>query len=163
MEANCLIILGERSVVANYDRIDETYQKLLDALAVNARLSLKELAQAAGMSSPSAAERLRRLEERGIVRAFTIDIDPAALGYPLQAIVRVRPLPGQLHIVEKLIQETPEFIECDKVTGDDCFIARLVVRSMGELDGILDKIAERAETNTSMIKSSPVKRRLPPV
>jgi Lrp/AsnC family leucine-responsive transcriptional regulator len=149
--------------VANYDRIDETDQKLLDALAVNARLSLKELAQAAGMSSPSAAERLRRLEERGIVRAFTIDIDPAALGYPLQAIVRVRPLPGQLHIVEKLIQETPEFIECDKVTGDDCFIARLVVRSMGELDGILDKIAERAETNTSMIKSSPVKRRLPPV
>jgi Lrp/AsnC family leucine-responsive transcriptional regulator len=149
--------------VANYDRIDETDQKLLDALAVNARLSLKELAQAAGMSSPSAAERLRRLEERGIIRAFTIDIDPAALGYPLQAIVRVRPLPGQLHIVEKLIQETPEFIECDKVTGDDCFIARLVVRSMGELDGILDKIAERAETNTSMIKSSPVKRRLPPV
>jgi Lrp/AsnC family leucine-responsive transcriptional regulator len=149
--------------VTNYDRIDETDQKLLDALAVNARLSLKELAQAAGMSSPSAAERLRRLEERGIIRAFTIDIDPAALGYPLQAIVRVRPLPGQLHIVEKLIQETPEFIECDKVTGDDCFIARLVVRSMGELDGILDKIAERAETNTSMIKSSPVKRRLPPV
>jgi len=149
--------------VANSDRMDETDQKLLDALAVNSRLSLKELAQAAGMSSPSAAERLRRLEERGIIRAFTIDIDPAALGYPLQAIVRVRPLPGQLHIVEKLIQEIPEFIECDKVTGDDCFIARLVVRSMGELDGILDKIAERAETNTSMIKSSPVKRRLPPV
>ncbi|MET3853189.1 Lrp/AsnC family transcriptional regulator [Rhizobium sp. OAE497] len=149
--------------MANSDRIDETDQKLLDALAVNSRLSLKELAQAAGMSSPSAAERLRRLEERGIIRAFTIDIDPAALGYPLQAIVRVRPLPGQLHIVEKLIQEIPEFIECDKVTGDDCFIARLVVRSMGELDGILDKIAERAETNTSMIKSSPVKRRLPPV
>ncbi len=149
--------------MANPERIDETDQKLLDALAVNARLSLKELAQAAGMSSPSAAERLRRLEERGIIRAFTIDIDPAALGYPMQAIVRVRPLPGQLHIVKKLIQETPEFIECDKVTGDDCFIARLVVRSMGELDGILDKIAERAETNTSMIKSSPVKRRLPPV
>jgi Lrp/AsnC family transcriptional regulator, leucine-responsive regulatory protein len=149
--------------VANSDRIDATDQKLLDALAVNSRLSLKELAQAAGMSSPSAAERLRRLEERGIIRAFTIDIDPAALGYPLQAIVRIRPLPGQLLIVEKLIQEIPEFIECDKVTGDDCFIARLVVRSMGELDGILDKITERAETNTSMIKSSPVRRRLPPV
>jgi len=162
-KASNLINLGKGRGVANSDRIDETDQKLLDALAVNSGLSLKELAQAAGMSSPSAAERLRRLEERGIIRAFTIDIDPAALGYPLQAIVRIRPLPGQLHIVEKLIQEIPEFIECDKVTGDDCFIARLVVRSMGELDGILDKIAERAETNTSMIKSSPVKRRLPPV
>ncbi len=136
---------------------------MLEALARNARISLKELAEAAGLSSPSAAERLRRLEERGIVSAFTIDIAPEAIGYPLQAIVRIRPLPGQLHVVERIIQETPEFIECDKVTGDDCFIGRLVVRSMGELDGILDKIAERAETNTSMIKATPVKRRLPPL
>ncbi len=143
--------------------VDEIDQAMLEALAANARMSLKELAQAAGLSSPSAAERLRRLEERGVVKAFTIDVDPAAVGYPLQAIVRVRPLPGQLHIVERIIREIPEFIECDKVTGDDCFIARLVVRSMGELDGILDRVAERAETNTSMVKSSPVKRRLPPL
>lgn len=143
--------------------LDEIDQAILQALAGNARISLKELAQEAGLSSPSAAERLRRLEERGVVKAFTIDLDPAAIGYPLQAIVRVRPLPGQLHIVERIIQEIPEFIECDKVTGDDCFIARLVVRSMGELDGILDRVTERAETNTSMIKSSPVKRRLPPL
>ncbi|PST23780.1 AsnC family transcriptional regulator [Rhizobium sp. JAB6] len=143
--------------------LDEVDQRMLDALARNARISLKELAEAAGLSSPSAAERLRRLEERGIISAFTVDIAPEAIGYPLQAIVRIRPLPGQLHVVERIIQETPEFIECDKVTGDDCFIGRLVVRSMGELDGILDKIVERAETNTSMIKATPVKRRLPPL
>jgi Lrp/AsnC family transcriptional regulator, leucine-responsive regulatory protein len=145
------------------DTLDSVDQRILEALAGNARMSLKELAEAAGLSSPSAAERLRRLEERNVIRAFTIDVDAAAVGYPLQAIVRVRPLPGQLHIVERLIQEIPEFIECDKVTGDDCFIARLVIRSMGELDGILDKITERAETNTSMIKASPVQRRLPPL
>lgn len=143
--------------------LDETDQRMLEALARNARISLKELAEAAGLSSPSAAERLRRLEERGVISAFTVDIAPEAIGYPLQAIVRIRPLPGQLHVVERIIQETPEFIECDKVTGDDCFIGRLVVRSMGELDGILDKITERAETNTSMIKATPVKRRLPPL
>jgi len=143
--------------------LDEIDQRMLDALARNARISLKELAEAAGLSSPSAAERLRRLEERGVISAFTVDIAPETIGYPLQAIVRIRPLPGQLHVVERIIQETPEFIECDKVTGDDCFIGRLVVRSMGELDGILDKITERAETNTSMIKATPVKRRLPPL
>ena len=143
--------------------LDETDQRMLEALARNARISLKELAEAAGLSSPSAAERLRRLEERGIISAFTVDIAPEAIGYPMQAIVRIRPLPGQLHVVERIIQDTPEFIECDKVTGDDCFIGRLVVRSMGELDGILDKITERAETNTSMIKATPVKRRLPPL
>ncbi|MEK1874981.1 MAG: Lrp/AsnC family transcriptional regulator [Rhizobium altiplani] len=151
------------SVAPNDNVIDDVDQKILEALAENARISLKELAQAAGLSSPSAAERLRRLEERGIIAAFTIDIDPAALGYPLQAIVRVRPLPGQLHVVQRIIQETPQFVECDKVTGDDCFIARLVVRSMPELDTILDKVAEKAETSTSMVKASPVKRRLPPL
>ena len=151
------------SVSPNDNLIDDVDQKILEALAENARISLKELAQAAGLSSPSAAERLRRLEERGIIAAFTIDIDPAALGYPLQAIVRVRPLPGQLHVVQRIIQETPQFVECDKVTGDDCFIARLVVRSMAELDTILDKVAEKAETSTSMVKASPVKRRLPPL
>ncbi|WP_166656854.1 Lrp/AsnC family transcriptional regulator [Rhizobium sp. BK313] len=148
------------NAAAEIDIID---QRMLEALARNARISLKELAEVAGLSSPSAAERLRRLEERGVIAAFTVDIAPEALGYSLQAIVRVRPLPGQLHVVERIIQETPEFIECDKVTGDDCFIGRLVVRSMGELDGILDKIAERAETNTSMVKATPVKRRLPPL
>ncbi|MFS8111268.1 Lrp/AsnC family transcriptional regulator [Rhizobium jaguaris] len=148
------------NAAAELDLVD---QRMLEALARNARISLKELAEVAGLSSPSAAERLRRLEERGVIAAFTVDIAPEAVGYPLQAIVRVRPLPGQLHVVERIIQETPEFIECDKVTGDDCFIGRLVVRSMGELDGILDKIAERAETNTSMIKATPVKRRLPPL
>lgn len=143
--------------------LDAIDQRILEALARNARISLKELAEVAGLSSPSAAERLRRLEERGVIAAFTVDIAPEAVGYPLQAIVRIRPLPGQLHVVQRMIQETPEFIECDKVTGEDCFFGRLVVRSMSELDGILDKITERAETNTSMIKATPVKRRLPPL
>ncbi len=150
------------SVQPNND-IDDIDRRILEALAADARMSLKELAQAAGLSSPSAGERLRRLEERGVISAFTVDIDPTALGYPLQAIVRVRPLPGQLHLVERIIQETPEFVECDKVTGDDCFVARLVVRSMAQLDTILDKVAEKAETSTSMVKASPVKRRLPPL
>jgi Lrp/AsnC family leucine-responsive transcriptional regulator len=136
---------------------------MLETLARDARISLKELAQDVGLSSPSAAERLRRLQERGVIEGFTVDVDPAAIGYPLQAIVRIRPLPGLLHVVQQLIQETPAFVECDKVTGDDCFIGRLVVRSMAELDAVLDKVAERAETSTSMIKSTPVKRRLPPL
>ncbi len=150
------------SVQPNND-LDDIDRRILEALAADARMSLKELAQAAGLSSPSAGERLRRLEERGVISAFTVDIDPTALGYPLQAIVRVRPLPGQLHVVERIIQEMPEFVECDKVTGDDCFVARLVVRSMAQLDTILDKVAEKAETSTSMVKASPVKRRLPPL
>jgi Lrp/AsnC family transcriptional regulator, leucine-responsive regulatory protein len=143
--------------------LDELDRRILEILAMNARVSLKELAQEAGLSSPSAAERLRKLEERGVINGFTVSVNPAQLGYPLQAVVRVRPMPGTLHIVERLIQDTPEIIECDKVTGDDCFIAKMLVRDMEQLDTILDRIAERAQTNTSIVKSTPVKRRLPPL
>ncbi|MEM5617489.1 Lrp/AsnC ligand binding domain-containing protein [Pseudomonas aeruginosa] len=71
------------------------------------------------------------------------------------------PLPGRLHEVERQIQDIAEFTECDKVTGDDCFIARLQVRSMEQLDTLLDRINGYAETNTAIVKKSPVKRRLP--
>ena len=77
--------------------------------------------------------------------------------------MRVRPLPGKLHIVQKLIEEIPEFGECDKVTGDDCFVARLFVRSMSELDKLLDRIADKAETSTAIIKAQPIRRRPPPL
>ena len=71
--------------------------------------------------------------------------------------------PGKLQEVERQIQSIPEFTECDKVTGDDCFIARLHVRSIEQLDSLLDGLNAYAETNTSIIKKSPVKRRLPPM
>lgn len=143
--------------------LDDVDRALVETLAANARLSLAELARTVGLSAPSVAERLRRLEETGLVNGYTVDLDARALGYTLTAIVRVRPLPGQLHMVEKLLTESPEVIECDKVTGDDCYIARYVLRSIDELDPILDKIAQRAQTSTSIVKATPVKRRLPPL
>ena len=144
-------------------KMDELDHRIIDLLVLNSRASLKELGKATDLSSPSVADRVRRLEEKGVIRSFTVDVDPEALGYSLQAIVRIRPLPGMLHIVERLIQETPEFIECDKVTGDDCFIAKLCFRTMVQLDAILDRITEKAETNTSIVKATPIKRRLPPL
>ena len=137
-------------------------QRILEVLLKDARISLKELGQQVGLSSPSVSERLHRLEERGVIRGFTVDIDPQALGYQLQAIVRIRPLPGKLQIVQKLIEDTPEFCECDKVTGEDCYIARLFVRLIAELDQVIDRIADKAETNTAIVKAQPIKRRPPP-
>jgi Lrp/AsnC family leucine-responsive transcriptional regulator len=98
-----------------------------------------------------------------VIARFTVQLEPRALGYTLQAIVRVKPLPGQLHLVEDVIRRIPEFVECDKVTGDDCFICRLYLRSIDQLDEILSKVTERAETSTAIIKSTPIARRLPPL
>ncbi len=142
------------------DAID---QLLINALMQDSRRSLKALAQITGLSAPSVSERLRRLEERGVLRGFTVEIDPRSFGYQLQAIVRIRPLPGRLQEVERHIIATPQFTDCDKVTGEDCFIARLQVRSMEQLDTLLDRLSLIAESNTAIIKKSPVKRRLPPM
>lgn len=142
---------------------DDIDQLLITALMEDSRRSLKALAQLSGLSAPSVSERLRRLEERGVLRGYTVEIDPRCFGYQLQAIVRIRPLPGQLHEVERQIIAIPEFTECDKVTGEDCFIARLQVRSMEQLDTLLDKLTLLAETNTAIIKKTSVKRRLPPM
>ncbi|ATG21749.1 HTH-type transcriptional regulator LrpC [Ralstonia mannitolilytica] len=143
--------------------IDDVDQRILDVLLTDSRISLKQLAEQVGLSAPSVSERLRRLEERGVIRQYTVDLDPKALGYPLQAIVRVRPMPGKLHIVQRLIEEIPQISECDKVTGEDCFIARLFVQSIDQLDQILDRVADHAETNTAIVKAQPVRRRAPPV
>ena len=143
--------------------IDDIDKKILDALIRNSRLPIKELAEQVGLSSPSVSERLRRLEERGVIRGFTIEVDPRAFGYLIEAMVRIRALPGKMHVVQKLLQEIPEFTECDKVTGDDCFIARLHVRSIEQLDRILDDLAEKAQTSSAIVKAKPIERRLPPL
>lgn len=142
---------------------DDIDRQILACLAEDARLSLKVLSGKVGLSSPSTAERVKRLEEKGVIQGYGARINLAALGYSLQALVRVKPLPGMLHKVEKMIQALPECIECDKVTGEDCFVMRLVVRSIDQLDVVLDGLADYAQSNTSIVKSSPVTRRLPPL
>jgi len=141
--------------------IDDIDRAIVAALAEDARLSLKVLSARVGLTSPSTAERLKRLEERGVIQGYGARVNLSALGYTLQALVRVRPLPGLLQKVDKYIQAMPECIECDKVTGEDCFVMRLVVKNITQLDTLLDGLAEFAQCNTSIVKSSPVKRRLP--
>src|ERR1700751_5730576 len=140
--------------------LDDTDRALLAALAEDARQPVSELARRVGLSAPSTAERVRRLEAQGVIERFTVQIDPRALGFTLQAIVRVKPMPGQLHLVEEVIRGVPGFVGCDKVTGDDCFICRLYLHSIEQLDEILSKVTERAETSTGIVKSTPGPRRL---
>ena len=143
--------------------MDDTDRHLIRLLAADARTPLKALAEQVGLSSPGTADRLRRLVQRGVVSAFTVAVDPIALGYSLQAIVRIKPLPGQMNAVQQILTTIAEVVECDKVTGDDCFFARVYLRSVAHLDFILAQIADRADTSTAIVKSTPVQRRLPTV
>lgn len=150
---------GLRTPERDLDPVDA---RILAALHDEARLPMSELGRRVGLSAPSVTERVRRLEAAGIIRGFTVDVDPRALGYQIRALVRIRPLPGKLHLVEQLIDATPQFVECDKITGDDPFLARLVVRSIEEMDEVLEALSDHAVTSTAVVKATSVARRLPP-
>lgn len=143
--------------------LDALDARILAALAKDARTSVAELARLVGLSPPSVAERVRRLEEAGVIEGYTVSIDPAALGLMIAAWLRVRPIPGELNAVAETLRSLPEIVECDRVTGEDCFVARAHVRSMQDLERVIDQIIPRAMTTTSIIQSTPVKRRLPPI
>jgi Lrp/AsnC family leucine-responsive transcriptional regulator len=143
--------------------VDEIDCRLLVALYDDARLSVADLARRVGLSPPSVSERIRRLEEAGIIEGYAIRLNASALGLPLSAWLRVRPLPGELQTVADILRALPQITQCDRITGEDCFLAKAQVGSIAELEKLIDKIIPHAMTNTSIIQSSPVTPRLPPI
>lgn len=141
--------------------LDGVDAAILNVLIENARVSIADLARRVGLSPPSVSERLKRLEEARVITGYSIAVDPAALGLPIAAWIRVRPLPGELTRVVTILQALPEIVECDRITGEDCFLAKAHLRSVEDLEALLDEVIPYATTNTSIIQSSPVPRRLP--
>lgn len=142
---------------------DATDRELIAALVADARTSTAELARLVGLSPPTVAERVRRLEEAGVIEGYAAKLNPAALGLPIAAWLRIRPTPGELQRVTEIVRKRPEIVECDRITGEDCFIAKAHVRSIADLEALIDAIIPHAMTNTSIIQSSPVKPRMPPL
>jgi Lrp/AsnC family leucine-responsive transcriptional regulator len=137
-------------------QLDETNQRLLAELQQDARLSLAELGRRVGLTPPAVAERLGRLEREQVIRGYRAELDPVALGYPLSAVIRIRPAPRQLHKVAELARRTPEVVECDRITGEDCFLIKAHLRSVTHLEEVIDRFALFGQTTTSIIQSSPV-------
>lgn len=142
--------------------LDDADRAILDLLLDDARLSLRALGARIGLSAPAVRERLLRLEDLGVIEGFTIRLNARALGFPLEASLRVEPLPGKLRAVEDVLRAMPEVVECCMVTGEDCFVARLVMRDIGELDRLLRPLHDMARTKTSIIHRQPVPPRRPP-
>src|SRR4051794_14901253 len=125
----------------------------------DARVTMAELGRRVGLSAPAVTERLGRLEQRGVIRGYHAEVDPRALGLALGAVVRVRPAPGQLRNVAELARRTPEVVECNRITGEDCYILRAHVRDVGHLEEVIDHFVALGQTTTSIMQSSPVERR----
>jgi len=144
-------------------QLDKVDCLLIQALTEDARTAIAELARTIGMSAPSVTERIRRLEEAGVISGYKAQVNPEALGYYISAYVRIRPMAGKLAKVVELLPQLKEIVFCDRVTGEDCFIARVHVTSMANLETLIDKLMPFAQTNTSIVQSSPVAQRLLPL
>ena len=140
-------------------RIDPVDRRLLLALSRDGRRPAADLAKELGLSRQAVTERIRDLERRGVIRGYRADVDPRALGYSLSAVMRIKPAPRQLPKVAELARKTPQIVECHRVTGEDCFYMELHVRSIEELEELIDGFLIYGTTTTSIVQSSPVPRR----
>ncbi len=145
------------------EELDQVNIRVLEELQCDPRLTMSELGRRVGMSSPAITERVRRLEEAGVICGYRLDVNPLALGLPIAAYVRVRPSPGQLSKIAELAQQIPEIVECHRVTGEDCFIFKVHIPAIDQLDRLLDCFLLYGSTTTTLIQSSPVRLRSLPL
>jgi Lrp/AsnC family transcriptional regulator, leucine-responsive regulatory protein len=136
--------------------LDPINRRLLEELQADARVTMAELGRRINLSAPSVAERVQRLERAGVITGYRAEIDPKAVGFPIAAVVRIRPTTRQLQKIPELAREIPEVVDCHRITGEDCFFVKLHLRSMDDLEEILDRFIVLGQTTTSIIHSSPV-------
>lgn len=139
--------------------LDGIDRRLLEELAADGRLTMAELGRRINLSPPAVAERVQRLERTGVITGYQAVIDPKEIGYPIAAVVRVRPASRQLQRIPELARDTPEVVECYRITGEDCFFLKLHLHSMDDLEEILDRFVVYGQTTTSIIHSAPVANR----
>jgi Lrp/AsnC family leucine-responsive transcriptional regulator len=138
------------------DRVD---QAILAELQRDGRVSVADLARRVSLSASSTADRLRRLVDLGVITGYTALLAPEALGYSITAFVRLRYSLANYKPLHDLLGTTPEIIEAHHVTGDDCFVLKVLARSMTDLERLAGKIAGLGSITTSVVYSSPLARR----
>ncbi len=147
--------------------IDGTTRRILDELQRDGRVSLAELGRRVGLSPPAVAERVSRLERDGVITGYHARIDPRALGFALGVVIRVRPAPREIAKVAELARETPEVVECHRITGEDCFFMKAHVRDVEHLEEVIDRFVVFGQTTTLdhavVAGARPRDRRLMPV
>ena len=140
--------------------IDEIDRNILKELQLDARTSYAELGRRVGLTTPAVIERVRKLEDAKIVIGYRAEIDPARVGLPITAFIRMS-ITGvdYSHIIE-VAEESNEVLECHRGTGGDSFIMKVAVRTVEHLQEIIDKLTPYGITTTAIVLSSPVKRRI---
>jgi Lrp/AsnC family leucine-responsive transcriptional regulator len=143
----------------NEGALDELDWKIIVALQEDGRLSMAALGREIGLSAPATSERVRRLEERKVIRAYRAEIELDCVGLEVQAIVRIKATAHDLEKATRALCAFPEVFECYRATGGDCFVLRVAVPDIKELQKFLDRIAPFGDLTTSVILSTPLKQK----
>ena len=139
--------------------LDNHGRRLLDELQVNARLSVAELGRRIGLSPTATAERLKQMEELGILRGYTIQIDREALGLEVMAFIRMSCGGQNYHRLLEYVQTLEEVRECHHLTGGDDFLLKVTTTSMANLEALIEALLPYGNPVTSLVLSSPVEHR----
>lgn len=137
-------------------QLDRTDLLLIDELQQNARTAFAELARRVHLSTPAVIERVRRLEDAGVLLGYRAEINVAALGLGVRAFVKVTVAGDRISAFATLVRSIPEILECHRVTGNESFLAQVAVRDMDHLEQVLDSLMPYVSTNTSIVLNSPV-------
>jgi Lrp/AsnC family transcriptional regulator, leucine-responsive regulatory protein len=141
--------------------LDETGWHILEVLQENARLSFSELGQRVGLSSPAVAERVRRMEDAGIITGYRAEVNTAKIGYPITAIIRVSNSPGERCTrLTASVQAIPEVLECYRVTGSDSLVMKVRASSVEHLEALIDRLSEHGQLTTSIVLSTVLSRKI---
>jgi len=141
--------------------LDSIAWKIVEHLQDHARMSFAELGRKVGLSTPAVAERVRRLEEAGVITGYHASVDMAKLGVPIHVVMRLTIPGGDLQIGRTVsaIKELPEITRCHRITGDESFVIEAHLVSVRHLEALIDKLSAFGATATSTVLSSPVERR----
>ncbi|MFN3266731.1 MAG: Lrp/AsnC family transcriptional regulator [Deinococcales bacterium] len=136
--------------------LDRINRQILELLQLDGRISFSELARRVGLSTPSTIERIRKLEDAGILAGFTVRVNLGALGYNVMALIEVKTSPTSHQKVLEYARTEPRIRECYFVTGDSSIVVRVVMRDIAELQGFIERLGIFGATRTSVVLSQPM-------
>jgi Lrp/AsnC family leucine-responsive transcriptional regulator len=140
--------------------LDKTGRHLLRELQANARLSFSELGRRVGLSTPAVVERMRRLEEAGLITGYRAEVNPEKLGLAVTAFIRLFTTAKEYPRFLALAETLPEVLECYHVTGGESFVLKVVCESLVHLEAVIARLSPFGETSTSVVLSAPIHRRV---
>jgi len=141
-------------------KIDKLNWLILEELQQNARVPLTEISKKVGLSSPSIAERIQKMEDAGIIVGYTAKIDMEALGNSLGVYISIKIRFGQVQNFEEYIKTVPEISECHKLTGHDCMLMKGYVKNPTHLENLNERLTVYGELTTSLILSSIISKKV---